>query len=32
MRLVSMAVRDELVVAIAKRYGGGLRWEKQIPV
>ena len=23
-----MAVRDELVVAIAKRYGGGLRWEK----
>src|SRR6266478_8126286 len=28
MRLVSMAVRDELVVAIAERYGGSLRWEK----
>ena len=23
-----MAVRDELVVAIAERYGGSLRWEK----
>ena len=23
-----MAARDELVVAIAERYGGGLRWEK----
>src|ERR1700747_1559020 len=28
MRLVSMAVRDELVMAIAERYGGSLRWEK----
>src|SRR5271169_2522252 len=28
MRLVSMAARDELVVAIARRYGGSLRWEK----
>jgi len=28
MRLVSMAVRDELVVAIAERYAGSLRWEK----
>jgi hypothetical protein len=28
MRLVSMAVRDELVVTIAKRYGDGLRREK----
>jgi hypothetical protein len=28
MRLVSMAVRDELVVAIAERYGASLRWEK----
>src|SRR5580700_5217369 len=28
MRLVSMAVRDELAVAIAERYGGSLRWEK----
>src|SRR5258708_36840941 len=28
MRLVSMAARDELVVAIAQRYGGSLRWEK----
>ena len=28
MRLVSMAVRDELVVAIAERYGGSLREEK----
>lgn len=28
MRLVSVAVRDELVVAIAERYGGSLRWEK----
>jgi len=23
-----MAARDELVVAIAQRYGGSLRWEK----
>ena len=28
MRLVSMAVRDELVAAIAERYGASLRWEK----
>jgi hypothetical protein len=28
MRLVSMAVRDELVVAIAERYGDSLREEK----
>ena len=28
MRLVSMAVRDELLVAIAERYAGGPRWEK----
>jgi hypothetical protein len=28
MRRVSMAARDELVVAIAKRYQGSLRWEK----
>ena len=28
MRLVSMAVRDELVAAIAERYGGSLRGEK----
>src|ERR1700755_1104530 len=28
MRLVSMAVRDGLVVAIAERYAGSLRWEK----
>jgi len=28
MRLISMAARDELVVAIAERYGGGFRWEK----
>jgi hypothetical protein len=28
MRLISMAVRDELAVAIAERYGGSLRWEK----
>jgi hypothetical protein len=28
MRLVSMVVRDELLVAIAERYAGGLRWEK----
>jgi hypothetical protein len=28
MRLVSMAVRDELVVAIAERYRGSRRWEK----
>src|ERR1700758_4020226 len=28
MRRGSMAVRDELVVAIAERYAGSLRWEK----
>src|SRR6516165_10400017 len=28
MRLVSMAIRDELVMAIAERYGGSQRWEK----
>ena len=28
MRLVSMGVRDELVAAIAERYGASLRWEK----
>src|ERR1700746_720109 len=28
MRLGSMAVRDELVAAIAERYGASLRWEK----
>jgi hypothetical protein len=28
MRLISMAVRDELVVAIAERYGDSLRGEK----
>jgi hypothetical protein len=28
MRRVSMAARDELVVAIAKRYSGSLRSEK----
>jgi hypothetical protein len=28
MRLVSMAVRDELVAAIAERYKGSPHWEK----
>src|ERR1019366_1973500 len=28
MRLISMAARDELVVAITGRYGDSLRWEK----